>query len=54
MTTVATTDITDLTDLTDLTGPTLHDDPAAPGDRTASAGVAGIHHLPARSTPVSG
>lgn len=45
MTTFATTDLTD---------PTLHDDPAALGERTASAGVAGIHHLPASVTPMSG
>lgn len=48
------TDLTDITDLTAITDPTLHDDPAALGERTASAGVAGIHHLPARVTPVSG
>jgi hypothetical protein len=51
VTTVATTDLTAITDITD---PTLHDDPAALGQRTASACVAGIHHLPARVTPVSG
>ncbi len=37
MTTVATTDLTDITDLTAITDPTLHDDPAALGERTASA-----------------
>lgn len=48
MTTFATTDLTDITDIT------LHDDPAALGERSASVFFAGIHHLPACFTPMSG
>ncbi len=53
-------------DTTDLTDPSLDDDPWAfcdditpvephgPVDRSPSALVAGIHHMPASFTPVAG